>query len=329
VGDSTMKEELKTLRRLNKVFEQLKEEADAKDAKERARGRVDTPRPFTVDPRSIGRREIQAFMAYMRNRRLDPVTQVKYLKHLKNFLRVFKNHIIEDMAADGVRFPKAPKKPIHALALEDMQTIFNAADTLPKWHGSVARGMLAIYFATGVRPSELRLARFKDLDMKEHTLNVEHPKGEGSWASSAPVDLIRPDMEPIIERYLREREEHIKEAEYKDALALFPNLYVGQDAFYSATAFKDIKKEVEVASGVRFKIKDLRPTLTSITVNGDMSLLPAMSAQLRHSNLATTQRSYYAMQQGVAGKKLRESYRTSGLITTQQGVIENESDVSG
>jgi hypothetical protein len=57
---------------------------------------------------------------------------------------------------------------------------------------------------------------------------------------------------------------------FEDAPALFPNLYVGKDAFYSATALKDIKKEMEVKSGVRFQIRDLRPTLTSITVNGDM-----------------------------------------------------------
>lgn len=326
MGESTIKEDLKTLRRLNKVFDQLKIEADAK---ERARGRAGVPRPFTVDLCNIDRREIQAFMAYMHNQSLDTVTQVKYLKHLKNILRVFKNHVLEDMAADGVRFPKAPKKPIHALELEDMQRIFNAADTLPRWHGSVARGMLALYFATGVRPSELRLARFKDLDMEGHTLMIYSPKGVGSWASSAPVDLIRPDMEPIIERYLEEREQHIGGAGFEDALALFPNLYVGQDAFYSATAFKDIKKEVEIKSGVRFKIKDLRPTLTSITVNGDMSLLPAMSAQLRHSNLATMQRSYYAMQRGVADRKLRESYKAAGPIVAQKGVIEDEPGASG
>jgi integrase len=143
------------------------------------------------------------------------------------------------------------------------------------------------------------------------------------------VALVRPDMVPTIERYLRERQQHIEEAGFKDALYLFPNLYVGQDAFHSASSFKSIKKEVEVASGVEFKIKDFRSTLTSITVNGDMGLLPDMSAQLRHSNLATTQRSYRRMQQGVAGKELRKSYKKSGSITAQNPVIENKWDMSG
>jgi hypothetical protein len=65
---------------------------------------------------------------------------------------------------------------------------------------------------------------------------------------------------------------------------------------------------------VEFKIKDFRPTLFSITVNGDMGHLPALSAQLRYSNLTTTHRSYFRMRQGVAGKQLRDSWRASAEI---------------
>lgn len=177
---------------------------------------------------------------------------------------------------------------------------------------------------------ELRLARLQDLDLKKQTLMIRHPKGEGSWASQAEFDLIRPDMLPTIERYLGERQQHVEEAGLLQADALFPNLHYQEgDGFYSANAFKKIKKQVEEISGVEFKIKDFRPTLTPITVNGDMSLLPAMSAQLRHANLATTQRSYYAMQQGVAGRQLRESWRDSIVVPAQKPVIEKKWDQSG
>jgi hypothetical protein len=60
-----------------------------------------------------------------------------------------------------------------------------------------------------------------------------------------------------------------------------------------------------------------------------MRLLPDMSAQLRHSNLATTKRSYYRMLQGVAGKELRKSYKGSGSETAQDPVIEKKYDISG
>lgn len=47
-----------------------------------------------------------------------------------------------------------------------------------------------------------------------------------------------------------------------------------------------------------------------MTVNGDIKLLPVMSAQLRHKNIKTTQRSYWLTQRGVAGKKLRAEWRS-------------------
>jgi integrase len=76
-----------------------------------------------------------------------------------------------------------------------------------------------------------------------------------------------------------------------------------------AERFPDDHEGSEEIFGVQFKIKDFRPTLTSIAVKGGMSLLPAMPARLRHANLAATQRSYHAMRQEVAGKQQKRSYR--------------------
>lgn len=51
-------------------------------------------------------------------------------------------------------------------------------------------------------------------------------------------------------------------------------------------------------------MKDFRPTLAPITRDSDISLLPAMSVQLRHMDIKTTQKSYYAMDRGRVGSKL-------------------------
>jgi hypothetical protein len=136
VADSTYTEEERKLKYLRNVFENLKSEGKVR----------------TTDPRHIQRHEIQEFMSWMRRKGIDPVGQVKYLQYLKGFLRCFKNHVFEDMEADGVRFPRSIKKPIRTIALEDLQRIFSVIDRMPAWHGSVARGMTALYLATGVRP---------------------------------------------------------------------------------------------------------------------------------------------------------------------------------
>lgn len=331
IAESTYREEERKLRYLAEIFEKLKAQADAEDAEASDRIKsMDELRPFTTDPRHIGRREIQAFMAWMKREGLDPNTQAKYMAHIKSFLKVFKNHVITDMEDDGVRFPKGTKKAIRVLDVDDLQAIFATLENMDGWRSSVARGMIALAFATGTRPKEFRLAHLEDLDLKRMTFFVRHPKGEGSWASPTMIDIIRPDMVPLLERYLRERSAHLKEHGIVRSAPLFPNLYRGPDEFYSANAFYLIKHDVELASGVDFKLKDFRSTLTSITVNSDMSLLPAMSAQLRHKTLGQTQRSYYRMEQGAAGKQLKNAWKNGpAVIVTPKPVIDSKYEPTG
>lgn len=313
VADSTYKEEERKLKYLGNVFENLRSEGKVR----------------TTDPRHIQRHDIQAFMSWMRKKEIDPVAQAKYLQYLKGFLRCFKNHVLEDMEDDGVRFPRPTKKPIRTIALEDLRRIFSVIDGMPAWHGTVARGMTSLYLATGVRPKELRLAHREDLDVIRMRFFVRHPKGEGSWASPDWIDMIRPDMIPYIQRYLLEREDHLQKKGLKRATALFPNLYRSENEFYSANAFNEIKCKVEVLSGVDFKLKDFRSTLTTITINEDLSRLPAMSQQLRHAKIETTQRYYANIKQGVAGKQLKDAWKETPILTTQRGVIEKKFDNTG
>ncbi len=146
----------------------------------------------------MGRREIQAFMAWMKRSHIDPVIQAKYMSHLAPFLKTYKNFILEEMKADGIRLPKPNKKPIRVIAEDDLKRIFESLAAMPGWHGSVARGIIALYFAIGVRPKELREAHLEELDLGRGTFFIRHPKGEGSWASPSTVDIIREDTLPLI-----------------------------------------------------------------------------------------------------------------------------------
>lgn len=313
IAESTFREEERKLRYLSEVFEELKME-----------GRIKT-----TDPRHIGRREIQEFLYWMKRRGLDPTAQAKYIQYLNNFLKAFRNMIIEEMKTDGVRFPKPLKKPIRTISREDLRRIFQTVDRMEGWHGSVARGTTALYFATGVRPKELRLAHCDDLDLKRRTFYVRHPKGEGSWASPEEVFIIREDVIPFIERYLNEREEYLKQKGAGKAIPLFPNLHGGKDGFYSANAFNSIKRKVEEESGVKFRLKDFRPTLATVTVAGDLSRLPAVSVQLRHAKIETTQKFYADIERGQAGRELRDVWKENPIIVHENPVIHEKFDRTG
>jgi integrase len=175
------------------------------------------------------------------------------------------------------------------------------------WQGSVARGIISLYFATGARPKEVRLAHIEDLDLKQRRFYIRHPKEEESWASSEWVEIIRLDMIPFLKLYLRERTDYLKTKNEEEAIALFPALGPRSDGFYREQSFWKIKRKAEDISGVEFRLKDFRSTLTTITINGDISRLPAMSVQLRHSKLETTQKYYACIERGQAGKQLRDA----------------------
>ena len=87
---------------------------------------------------------------------------------------------------------------IKFIGADDLGAIFDTVSKMEGWTGSICRGMVALYFGTGLRPSELRLAELRDLDIKKARIFVRHPKGEDNWASAVWVDIIRMDMMPMI-----------------------------------------------------------------------------------------------------------------------------------
>lgn len=111
---------------------------------------------------------------------------------------------------------------------------------------------------------------------------------------------------------------------------LLPSVLQGPERFYTANAFQGTKRSVEELSGVSFRLKDFRSTLTTIIVNEDLSRLPAMSAQLRHSDIRTTQKSYLRMKNGVAGKQLRDAWKEY-LIGIMHGIppIDRRNTITG
>jgi integrase len=176
---------------------------------------------------------------------LDPETQIKALCYLKQFLCFFGNYSFEELERKGVGYPKKPRKEIKAIHQTDLEAIFHAIDGMEGWHGSIARGMIALYFATGIRPKEARLVHIEDLRLAEMKFFVRHPKGEGSWGVPQDVSIIRPDVVPMLMRYLQEREIHLDEYGYVSSAPLFPNLSQDRNAFYSTHAFQTLNKKLK------------------------------------------------------------------------------------
>lgn len=287
--ESTLKEHKSKLIRFAKIFEEL-----------RSNGKI------TVnEPDKIKERDIQLFIQWLRLHDVDPVTQKKYLQVLNGYLCFFGCHAVE-LLRSHVKI-NSPNKPIQVLSVEEIGKIFDTIDSMKGWHGSVARGMIYLAFESLARPTEIRMAKIHDLNMITHTFYVRNPKGKGSFASEQQVDLINPDFYPQLDRYLAERDAYlIKKGIESDYL--FPNMK-GSNGMYSANAQRELMREVSHRSGIDFSLKVFRATGADLFVSLDYNNLTAISAQLRHENLATTQRYYANIQKGKVNEQLGDAYK--------------------
>ncbi len=141
----------------------------------RERGKIKT-----TNPKEFGPTEVRAFIDWMRDpkvhrsgRTLDPDTQVRYLTKLEDILEMNGNRVVYQMREEGYSMPKkAGRKPIRAISKPDLEMIQSAALNVRSchnepegWRRAKALLLMTIYVATGLRPSELRLAHLEDLDI--------------------------------------------------------------------------------------------------------------------------------------------------------------------
>ena len=292
--NTTLKEQGRKLRYFGQIFGDLREE-----------GKIGTE-----DPAKIGPAEISAFLQHMRDKGIDVATQSKYIQVLNNYL-VFKDNMIISKMKGSRRFPSPAKKPIKSLSVDEVQHIFDTVQEMDGWTGTQARGIVALAFETLARPSELRLAQARDLDLTRGRFFVRNPKGKGSYASGQWVDLIRPDVRKLLWRYVDEREIYLA-ARGKTSPYLFPNI-LRPEGYFSSNAFRNKMRVISKRAGVDFSLKDFRSTGTNLFISVDKTLLNAMSAQLRHSDIGTTQRFYADIQSGHVADDLGDKWKKTAI----------------
>ena len=320
--------EPRTLANESGILRHIADELESMKARKRIR---------TTHPRDMGPAEIRVFLDWMRDpaahkgKMLDPDTQVRYLSKLEGVLKMNGNGAIGTMRVGGYSFPqKSGRKPIRAMSRPDLSAVQGAAQKIGSatgepegWRKAKASFLMTIYTATGLRPSELRLVHMADVDLRKWKIFVRTPKGAGKWGETRTITIMPPGR-PELTAFLREREQLLHFYGKDKATYLIPNLREGKDGCYGLNHFWKIKKEVQELSGVSFKLKDFRPTFATLSVEMDPNLLVDVSAQLGHSNLATTQRYYAQISAESAGSRLEKAWNEHGEDTKVSNKGSNE-----
>lgn len=293
--ESTMQEMTRKLRWIHTVLQDLKAEGKAR----------------TTSPKMMKERDIAAFIGWC-NDHLDSSTTRKYLGYFERFLGWCGNPVFQQMRLKKhIRIPKPKRKSIRALSQRTMDTIKAGADKIDGWDGAVAGFALEVYSVTGLRVSELRLARVDDLDLKRWRLKVSHPKGDGSWASPDEEVPIPESSKLVVSDFLAERREMLDRIGVNQCgplIPFFPKNH-GEPTHWSEGMWRKLKRKVVEVSGIPFRWKDLRPTFAQICKDKGMDI-ELISKMLRHTSIETTQRYYARIRSEVAFEEFERIWDT-------------------
>lgn len=296
----------RALRILGVAFDELKES-----------GRIDSTNPekFTAG-------DIEALLAWMKERRtrdgnpIAPATQANYTGYLSNFLRWVENPVMDKMKTlHHVRFPRKLQTEIRVLSENRVREIMSALETMPDWYGSVARLMIAMYAYSGLRRSELRLARLQDLDTENWTIYVAHPKGEHRWAHPQTAPILQPARRAILE-YLVERREYLADCGVSECEPLVPAACMNHRmSYWSDGMWTKAKADAVKWTGIPFRLQELRATFAQMCKDRGAPI-EAVSRALRHTSTRTTETYYARIRPDHAFRELEKVFSDFDEIET-------------
>jgi integrase len=298
-SQSTIKERLRKYPYLGKVFTRLKRE-----------GMIDT-----VDPRKIGEREIIAFIEWMDSQDLGNSTKKKYLELVDGLCAYNGNHIVKQLKTQKrIRPYRREKKKIRHLKPGDFPKIANAAKNVPGWNGSVLYHGLILYYALGLRPSELVTQEIKDVDMQNEIWTVSHPKGEEAGYGSHREVGIPPWAMIALEEFLDERDKYLAERGVRHCKWLIPSVRRNKVVHFSVNFLRVMKQEIEKETGIQFSLKDFRSSAAMELRNTEGMDIETVSSFLGHNCISTTYQ-YYARLKDVERKKqLKKAQNTRDFV---------------
>ena len=126
---------------------------------------------------------IRAFVAAEHRRGLSPKSLQRRLSGCRSFYQwLLKHGRIAANPAAGVRAPRAPRKLPQVLDVDEAVALVEVPTDAPL--GLRDRALLELFYSSGLRLSELRLLRWRDLDLEQGLVTV---LGKGSRQRTVPV----------------------------------------------------------------------------------------------------------------------------------------------
>ena len=240
---------------------------------------------------------IQSYMQYLSRKGLNAKTLARNLATIKSFYKyMLINKIIKINSAKLIRTPKINRELPHYLSLKEAQDILQ----LPIGNDEKAlreRLILELFYATGIRISELINITIEDIRIEE---GIIHIMGKGG---KERIVMIGEETAQSLRNYLDEmdnRQQSIKSY-------LFPALRVSTKRSISPkTVFNIVKKYLKIISNdEKLSPHSLRHTFATHMLDNGADLM-AIKDMLGHNSLSSTQ-----IYTHLQPKKLKKIYNQS------------------
>ena len=126
---------------------------------------------------------VRAFVAAEHRRGLSPKSLQRRLSGCRSFYQwLLKHGRVAANPATGVRAPRAPRRLPQVLDVDEAVALVEVPTDAPL--GRRDRALLELFYSSGLRLSELRLLRWRDLDLEQGLVTVT---GKGSRQRTVPV----------------------------------------------------------------------------------------------------------------------------------------------
>ena len=267
----------------------------------------------TSDPLKMGEPEINFLLGHFDGRTLAYID--KLLDHLIVFFEDIGNPVLKRMRKQR-KLPREEERDIETVGDAWFADAMAKLDTVDGWRGSVVRFSVVMYYSTGLRSKELRLARLTDLDTRAWTLTVTNPKGTGKWAGRMEKVEIFPSIRPHVIDFLAERETMLSSYGL-DSLKVLPLVPQTEDgSFYMPDGWRNLRSKVFGRLGIEGDTRLLRRSFGQKLKDGGLPI-EEISRTMRHKYTITTER-YYARVRGEVAWKNAATVWESGMKVSVQ-----------
>ncbi len=255
---------------------------------------------FELEVKSVSKDDIRMFISYLSRKQFEKNTIARKISALKSFFSFLKNRkYIEKNPAALVSSPKRGKVLPSFLTEEEIRKLFDSLPEPNDFKTSRDVAILELFYATGLRVSELSNLKMRDIDMQNQLVRV---MGKGGKERIVPFGI---PAKEAIQRYLRFRRKHLEEKKNLMEEHIFINVNEGKHITDRGIKFIVSKMLEHISSMKKLSVHSLRHTFATHLLNKGADLR-AIQELLGHASLSTTQRYTH-----LSIDKLIDIYRNS------------------